>query len=60
MKKWSNGAKKRLTEIRTAEEGARDMAAVAEAFGKLPPGQLRKVLTEEILAILGKHGVALG
>lgn len=59
MKKWSNGARKRLAEIRTAEEGCQDMRAIAEAFGKLPPGQLKKILTEDILAILEKYGVTM-
>lgn len=59
MKKWSNGAKRRLVEIRAAEEGQRDMRAIAAAIGKLPPGQLKKVLTEDILAILEKYGVML-
>lgn len=36
-----------------------DMRAIAEAFGKLPPGQLKKVLTEDILAILEKYGVTM-
>ena len=59
MKKWSNGARRRLVEIRAAEEGQRDMRAIAAAIGKLPPGQLKKVLTEDILAILEKYGVML-
>ncbi len=59
MKKWSNGAKKRLVEIRAAEEGQQDMRTMAEALGKLPPGQLKKVLTEDILAILAKYGVVM-
>lgn len=57
MKKWCNGAKKRLIEIQAAEGAARDMQAIAAAFAKLPPGQLKKVLTEDILAILAKYGV---
>ena len=60
MKKWSNGARKRLVEIRAAEEGEQDMRTIAEAFGKLPPGQLKKVLTEDIIAILNKYGVVIG
>ena len=59
MKKWSNGARKRLVEIRAAEEGEQDMRTIAEAFVKLPPGQLKKVLTEDILAILEKYGVTM-
>lgn len=60
MKKWSNGAKKRLVEIQAAEGAAADMQAVAEAMAQLPPGQLKKVLTEEIIAILAKYRVVIG
>lgn len=59
MKKWSNGARKRLVEIRAAEDGEKDMRAIAAAIGKLPPGQLKKVLTEDIIAILNKYGVVI-
>lgn len=59
MKKWSNGAKRRLTEIQAAEYGAKDMQAMAAAFAKLPPGQLKKVLTQDIIDILGKYGVVM-
>lgn len=57
MKKWRNGAQKRLLEIQAAEDAAKDMRTIAAAFAKLPPGQLKKVLTEDILAILEKYGV---
>ena len=59
MQKWSNGAKKRLVEIRAAEDGTEDMRTIAAAFSKLPPGQLKKVLTDEIIAILAKYGVVI-
>lgn len=59
MQKWSNGAKKRLVEIRTAEDGEQDMRAIAAAIAKLPPGQLKKILTDDIIAILAKYGVAI-
>ena len=59
MKKWSNGAKRRLVEIHADESAAADTRAMAEAFAKLPPGQLKKVLTEDILAILAKYGVVI-
>lgn len=59
MQKWSNGAKKRLTEIRAAEDGEQDMRAMAAAIGKLPHGQLKKILTEDIIAILSKYGVVV-
>lgn len=60
MQKWSNGAKKRLVEIRAAEDGEQDMRVIAAALAKLPPGQLKKVLTEDIIAILAKYGVTIG
>ena len=59
MQKWSNGAKKRLVKIRAAEDGEQDMRTIAAAFAKLPPGQLKKVLTEDIVAILAKYGVEI-
>ena len=59
MKKWSNGAKKRLVEIRAVEDGEQDMRTIAEAFAKLPPGQLKKILTQNINDILAKYGVVI-
>lgn len=59
MKKWSNGARKRMVEIQTVEDGAADMRTIAAAMAKLPPGQLKKVLTDEIIAILAKYGVVI-
>lgn len=59
MKKWSNGAKKRLVEIRAAEDGEQDMRTIAASITKLPPGQLKKVLTNDIIAILAKYGVVI-
>lgn len=60
MKKWSNGARRRLIEIQAAEAASEDMAAIAMAFAKLPPGQLKKVLTQDIINILAKYGVTIG
>lgn len=59
MKKWSNGAKKRLVEIRAAEDGEQDMRAIAAAFAQLPPGQLKKILTQDIIDILAKYWVVI-
>lgn len=38
---------------------AADMRAMAAAFAKLPPGQLKKVLTQDIIDILAKYGVVI-
>ena len=59
MQKWSNGAKKRLVEIQAAEDGRNDMQAIAAAMAQLPPGQLKKVLTDGIKTILAKYGVVI-
>ena len=59
MKKWSNGAKKRLVEIQAAEDGKSDMQAIAAAMAKLPHGQLKKILTDDIINILAKYGVVI-
>ena len=59
MQKWSNGAKRRLVEIQADESAAADMRAIAAAMAQLPPGQLKKVLTRDIIAILAKYGVVL-
>lgn len=42
--------------IAQQKEKASDMDIIVEAFAKLPPGQLKKVLTEEVIAVLNKHG----
>ena len=59
MSKWTKAAKVRLAEIQAAEDGAKDMRAMAAAFAKLPPGQLKKILTEDIIDILAKYGVVM-
>lgn len=38
------------------KEKATDMDVLVEAISKLPPGQLKKVLSEEVLAVLEKYG----
>ena len=60
MNKWTKAAKARLTEIQADQEGAADMQAMAAVFAQLPPGLLKKVLTDEIIAILAKYGVVIG
>ena len=59
MSKWTKAAKARLTEIQAAEGAAADMQDTAAAIGKLPQGQLKKVLTQDIIDILAKYGVVI-
>lgn len=39
-----------------ADEKAADMQTIADALAKLPPGQLKKVLSDEVMAVLAKYG----
>lgn len=59
MNKWTNGAKKRRAVIDAAEVKASDLDVIVSAMAKLPPGQLKKVLTSEVIAVLEKYGVSL-
>lgn len=38
------------------KEKAEDMDVVVSALLKLPPGQLKKILTDDVLAVLAKYG----
>jgi hypothetical protein len=38
-------------------EKASDLDIIVAALAKLPPGQLKKVLTDEVMAVLEKYGV---
>ena len=59
MNKWTKAAKARLTEIQATEGAAADMQTIAAAMAKLPPGQLKKVLTQDIVDILAKYWVVI-
>lgn len=48
----------RLAKERT--EKAADMDVLVAELLKLPPGQLKKVLSEEVLAVLSKYGYGEG
>lgn len=41
------------------KDKADDLDIIVAAFAKLPPGQLKKVLTEDVIAVLNKHGVSI-
>ena len=59
MNKWTKAAKARHIKIQAAEGAAVDMLAMAQAMARLPPGQLKKVLTQDIIDILAKYGVVI-
>ena len=43
-------------QIAEKKEKASDLDIIVSEIMKLPPGQLKKVLTEEVLAVLEKYG----
>ena len=45
-----------IEKARAHKEKATDMDTIIAAIMKLPYGQLKKVLTEEVLAVLKKYG----
>lgn len=45
--------------IAEKKEKADDLDVIVAAIMKLPPGQLKKVLTDDVLAVLAKYGVNL-
>lgn len=45
--------------VKEKGEKADDMDIIVAAFAKLPPGQLKKVLTDDVIAVLKKYGVEI-
>ena len=45
-----------------AEKGekASDLDVIVSAMAMLPPGQLKKMLTDDVIAVLAKYGVDIG
>ena len=52
-RKKLNELKARITEHRGKSA---DMDVLVSALLELPPGQLKKLLTEDVLAVLAKYG----
>lgn len=59
MNKWVNGAKKRKEVIDGQKVKSDDLDVIVTAMAQLPPGQLKKVLSEDVIAVLEKYGVVL-
>lgn len=45
--------------VKKKGEKASDLDTIVSAIMKLPPGQLKKVLTDDVLSVLAKYGVIL-
>ena len=59
MNKWTNGAKKRREVIDGQKVKSDDLDVIVTAMAQLPPGQLKKVLSNDVIAVLAKYGVVL-
>ena len=45
--------------VKEKGEKATDLDIIVAEIMKLPPGQLKKVLTEDVKAVLAKYGIVL-
>jgi hypothetical protein len=45
--------------VKEKGEKASDLDIIVSALAKLPPGQLKKVLTDDVTAVLEKYGIIL-
>lgn len=59
MGKWTRAAKAVREQLDRREERASDMDILLAKIALLPPGQLKKLLDEEFLAVLAKYGIVL-
>ena len=57
MNKWMNAAKTLKEQIDKRENKATDMDIILSRIAQLPPGQLKKILDEETIAIFQKYGL---
>ncbi len=56
--KWTKAAKLLKTKLDIREAKASDLEILITKMLELPPGQLKKVLSEEVMTILEKYGVS--
>lgn len=59
MNPWKSKALAFNRKRKKQDEKAADVDVLAQAMLKLPPGQVKKLFTDEVLAVLKKHGYAL-
>jgi hypothetical protein len=45
--------------VKEKAEKASDLDIIVSALAKLPPGQLKKVLTDDVVAVLKKYGIMI-
>lgn len=56
MNSWTKAAIERMKVISESTEKASDLDIILAEVFKLPYGQLKKVLTEPVMAVLEKYG----
>lgn len=59
MGKWTDAAKTLRSELDARKGKADDMDILIAGLAQLPPGQLKKVLTDDVIALLEKYGINL-
>ena len=57
MGKWTKAAKALKEELNKRENKATDMDIILSRIAMLPPGQLKKILDDETIAIFQKYGL---
>ena len=60
MGKWTDAARVLKEQLDQRKEKSDDLDIIVSEIAKLPPGQLKKVLTDPVIAVLEKHGIILG
>lgn len=46
--------------VKEKSDKANDLDIIVSELMKLPPGQLKKVLTDKVIAVLEKYGISFG
>ena len=59
MGKWTDAARALKVQLDERKEKSDDLDIIVSEIAKLPPGQLKKVLTLPVLLVLEKHGISL-
>lgn len=59
MGKWTDSARALKVQLDERKEKSDDMDIIVSEIAKLPPGQLKKVLTVPVLLVLEKYGISL-
>lgn len=59
MGKWTDAVRELKVQLDERKEKSDDLDIIVSEIAKLPPGQLKKVLTLPVLQVLEKHGISM-